>query len=38
MVAAEEFVLIRKHVYVREHPHASHVLLDNSTEHKKPQL
>ena len=38
MVAAEEFVLIPKHVYVREQPHAAHVLLDNSIEHKKPQL
>ena len=38
MVAAEEFVLIPKHVYVREQPHAAHVLLDNSIEQKKPQL
>ena len=38
MVAAEEFVLNSKHVYVREQPLAAHVLLDNSIEHKKPQL
>ena len=38
MVAAEVFVLIPKHVYVREQPQAAHVLLDNSIEHKKPQL
>ena len=38
MVAAEEFVLIPKHVYVREQPHAAYILLDNSIEHKKPQL
>ena len=37
-MAAEEFVLIPKHTYIREQPHASHVLLNSSIKHKKPQL
>ena len=37
-MAAEEFVLIPKHTYIREQPHASQVLLNNSIKHKKPQL
>ena len=37
-MAAEEFVLIPKHMYIRDQPHAAHILLDNSIKHKKPQL
>ena len=37
-MAAEEFVLIPKHKYIREQPHASQVLLNSSIKHKKPQL
>ena len=34
-MAAEEFVLIPKHTYIREQPHASQVLLNSSIKHKK---
>ena len=37
-MAAEEFVLIPKHMYIRNQPHAAQILLDNSIKHKKPQL
>ena len=37
-MAAEEFVLIPKHTYIREQPHASQVLFNSSIKHKKPQL
>ena len=37
-MTAQEFVLIPKHIYVREHPHAGQFLLDNFIKHKKPQL
>ena len=37
-MAAEEFVLIPKHTFIRDHPHASQVLLNSSIKHKKPQL
>ena len=37
-MTAHEFVLIPKHIYIGEKPHAAHVLLDNSIKHKKPQL
>ena len=37
-MAAEEFVLIPKHMYIRDQPHAAHILLDNSIKHKKQQL
>ena len=37
-MAAEEFVLIPKHTYTREQPHASQVLFNSSIKHKKPQL
>ena len=37
-MAAEEFVLIPKHIYIRDQPHAAQILLDNSIKHKKPQL
>ena len=37
-MAAEEFVLIPKHTYIREQPHASQGLLNSSIKHKKPQL
>ena len=36
--AAEEFVLISKHMYIRDQPHAAHILLENSIKHKKPPL
>ena len=37
-MAAEEFGLIPKHMYIRDQPHAAQILLDNSIKHKKPQL
>ena len=37
-MTAEEFVLIPKHMYIRDQPHAAQILLDNSIKHKKPQL
>ena len=37
-MAAEEFVLIPKHKYIREKPQASQVLLNSSIKHKRPQL
>ena len=37
-MAADEFVLIPKHMYIRDQPHAAQLLLDNSIKHKKPQL
>ena len=37
-MAAEEFVLNPKHVYIRDQPPAAQILLDNSIKHKKPQL
>ena len=36
--AAEEFVLIPKHMYIRDQTHAAQILLDNSIKHKKQQL
>ena len=37
-MTAQEFVLIPKHIYIREQPHAAQILLDNSIKHEKPQL
>ncbi|XP_063711580.1 DNA mismatch repair protein Msh6-like [Symsagittifera roscoffensis] len=37
-MAAEEFGLIPKHMYISDQPHAAQILLDNSIKHKKPQL
>ena len=37
-MTTQEFVLILKHIYIREQPHAAQILLDNSIKHKKPQL
>ena len=37
-MAAEKIVLIPKHMYIRDQPHAAQILLDNSIKHKKPQL
>ena len=37
-MTAQEFVLIPKHIYTREQPHAAQILLENSIKHKKPQL
>ena len=37
-MGAEEFVLISKHMYMRDQPHAAHILLENSIKHKKPPL
>ena len=37
-MAAEEFVLIPKHTYIREQRHTSQVLLNSSIKQKKPQL
>ena len=38
MMTAEEFILIPKHLYVKEQPHAAHVLHDNNIKHKNAQL
>ena len=37
-MTAHELVLIPKHIYIREQPHAAQSLLDNSINYKKPQL
>ena len=37
-MTAQEFVLIPKHIYIREQPHAARLLHDNSIKYKKPQL
>ena len=37
-MTAEDFVLIPKHLYVKEQPHAARVLHDNNIEHKNAQL
>ena len=37
-MAAEEFVLIPKHTYIREQLYATQVLLNSSIKHKSPQL
>ena len=36
-MAAEEFVLVPKHMYIRDQPHAAQILLNNSITHKKVQ-
>ena len=33
MMTAEEFILIPKHLYVKEQPHAARVLHDNNIKH-----
>ena len=38
MMTAEEFILIPKHLYVKEQPHAARVLHDNNIKHKNAQL
>ena len=38
MMTAEEFILIPKHLYVKEQPHAARVLHDNNNKHKNAQL
>ena len=38
MMSAEEFILIPKHLYVKEQPHAARVLHDNNIKHKNAQL
>ena len=35
MMTAEEFILIPKHLNVKEQPHAARVLDDNNIKHKK---
>ena len=37
-MTAQEFVLIPKHIYIREQSHAAQVLIDISINYKKPQL
>ena len=37
-MAAEKLVLISKHMYIKDQPHAAQTLLDNSINHKRPQL
>ena len=37
-MAAEDIVLIPKHMCIRDRPHATQILLDNSIKHKKLQL
>ena len=37
-MAAEKFVLIPKHTYIRGQPHTAQILLDNPIKHKKTQL
>ena len=37
-MTAEEFILIPKHLYVEEQPHAARLLHDNSIKHKNAQL
>ena len=37
-MTAHEFVLIPKHIYISEQPHAAQILLDSSIKHKKPHL
>ena len=38
IMTVEEFMLIRKHLCVKDKPRAARVLHDNSNEHKKAQL
>ena len=37
-MTAEEFILISKHSYDKEQPHAARVLHDNTIKHKNAQL
>ena len=37
-MTAEEFILIPKHLYVKEQPHAARVLHDNNIKHQNAQL
>ena len=37
-MAADKFVVIPQHMYIRDQPHAAQILLDNSIKHKKPHL
>ena len=38
IMTAEEFILIPKHLYVKEHPHAARVLHNDNIQHKNAQL
>ena len=38
MMTAEEFILIPKHLYVKEQPHAARVHHDSNNKHKNAQL
>ena len=37
-MTAEDFILIPKHLYVKEQPHAARVLHDNNIKDKNAQL
>ena len=37
-MTSEQFILIPKHLYVKEQPHAARVLHDNTIKHKNAQL
>ena len=38
IITAEELILIPKHLYVKEQPHAARVLQNNTIKHKNAQL
>ena len=38
IMTAEEFILIPKHLYVKEHPHGARVFHGNTIKHKNAQL